>query len=201
MMVVMSIFHRCPKMNTNGVARHYDKLTAWERVPLMLAALNRGDETEAERLALSAPTHAARVPHYHGLWLGLSLLSAVHQMQKLEQLCVIVAAAGLMAAGKLPEGEGRRQWQLAAQLFVAEADAWKLLCADLQIDPDAVLRHLPGYSVAQLTAEAARLDAFTPEEAAAWMREKGHDPSMLLTTESELTSMRAVLQSRMQWWA
>jgi hypothetical protein len=67
-------------MNTNGLARHYDKLTAWERLPLLLAAIGRGDDAEAERLASSAPTRTAQVAHYYGLWDGLALLSVCHQM-------------------------------------------------------------------------------------------------------------------------
>jgi hypothetical protein len=147
-------------MNTHGLTRHYDKLTAWERLPPLLAALNRGDDAEAERLARSAPTRPAGVPHYYGLWEGLALLRVVYQMQQLERLCAIVAAAGLMASGETAEGESRLKWLLPALRFVVDADAWKLFCAELQIDPDALLRHLPGCKLEQgMEAVARRIAA------------------------------------------
>ena len=39
-------------MNTNGLARLYDRLTPRERLPLIMAASARGDEMERERLVL-----------------------------------------------------------------------------------------------------------------------------------------------------
>jgi hypothetical protein len=37
-------------MNTNGIARHYDRLTPEERVCLILAAAGRGDDADGERI-------------------------------------------------------------------------------------------------------------------------------------------------------
>src|SRR4051812_18794409 len=54
-------------MNTNGLAKQYDKLTPWERVPMMVAASCRGDAAEAERLARSSPTSLFRGADYRGL--------------------------------------------------------------------------------------------------------------------------------------
>jgi hypothetical protein len=42
-------------VNTKGLARLYDRLTPWARLPLLLAALHRGDDAEAQHLAVSAP--------------------------------------------------------------------------------------------------------------------------------------------------
>ena len=144
-------------MNTNGLARHYDKLTVWERLPLMLAALNRGDDAEVERLAGSAPTRPALVPHYYGLWQGLALLGVCHQMIQLERLCRLFAATGLTGAGEVGQDEGHRRLRMLAFRFVVDADAWKLLCAGVPIDPEAMLRHLPGCEAVRGMEGAARV--------------------------------------------
>jgi hypothetical protein len=56
-------------MNTNGIAKHYAQLTPEERFRLIMAASDRGDEAETERLtnaakpvAFSKPDHA---PYAH----------------------------------------------------------------------------------------------------------------------------------------
>jgi hypothetical protein len=62
-------------MNTNGLAKHYGILTPEERLPLILAAADRGDAAEADRLAHTAPRKGWELPDYHGF--GQALL--VHQ--------------------------------------------------------------------------------------------------------------------------
>ena len=41
-------------MNTESLAKLYDRLTPFERVPLIAAAVSRGDEVERDRLVRSA---------------------------------------------------------------------------------------------------------------------------------------------------
>ena len=47
-------------MNTNAVARHYDKLEPEERFRLVIEALARSDEQEADRLAAACPRKVYR---------------------------------------------------------------------------------------------------------------------------------------------
>jgi hypothetical protein len=55
---------RHKKMNTNGLAKHYDKLTPEERFRLIMAASSRGDETETDRLANAGQRiHFSRMDH------------------------------------------------------------------------------------------------------------------------------------------
>jgi hypothetical protein len=157
-------------MNTIGLARHYDTLTAWERLPLLEAALHRGDDAEAERLARSAPTRPALVPHYYGLWEGLALLSVVHQMMQLDRACRLACGAGLVAGRQVMGEESLRRLRMLAFEFVVDDDAWKLLCAELRIDPDAILGHLPGCGLVHDMEPAASQLAFTAEEALAYLR-------------------------------
>jgi hypothetical protein len=70
-------------MNTNGIAKHYDKLTPEESFRLILAAGIRGDEAEADRvvqaekrITLSFPAHAPYAHAFHELlfWNYIELL-------------------------------------------------------------------------------------------------------------------------------
>jgi len=49
-------------MNTNRLAQMYDRLTAKERLPLVLNAEKRGDTAEKKRLANSAPPTFGKCP-------------------------------------------------------------------------------------------------------------------------------------------
>jgi hypothetical protein len=195
-------------MNTKTLAREYGNLTPQERLPLIVAASLRGDEAERGRLMRSAPTACYKLPDYYGLAKGVERLALLHLLELLDLAALhwhcsdrldAAAASGEDDGGRM--ARSRAVVRLLGYRFTVKAGAWRQLCGELRIDAEALLRDLPGYGVAQLTAEAARLDAFTPEEAAAWMGEKGQGPGKLLTTESELASMRAVLESRMKWWA
>jgi hypothetical protein len=200
-------------MNANGLARHYDRLTAWERLPLLLAALNRGDDAEAERLADAAPTCPAAVPHHFGLWHGLTLLSVAHQMLQMERAYHMACATALLGSGRVSGEEALRQLRMVAFRFVIESDAWKLLCAELRLDPEAILRHLPGGDVVRDMEEAARQLGFTSEEALAYLRsrpeaaEGAAGPAAAagrkdhLDTAADLArGMREFLQERAQRW-
>ena len=53
----------------------YDRLAVWERIPLILAAGARGDETEARRLLESAPLLASQFPEHLPAEIGLRTLA------------------------------------------------------------------------------------------------------------------------------
>jgi hypothetical protein len=71
-------------MNTALLARHYDVLTPWERLPLLVAAAARADEVEQDRLARAAPKQAFRVPDYWGLLEGLEGLAQLYVLRQLD---------------------------------------------------------------------------------------------------------------------
>src|SRR5438046_1433779 len=52
---------------SRALAQHYDPLTPWERVPLILAATGRGDYLEEERLSRSAPKLSYLIPDHYCL--------------------------------------------------------------------------------------------------------------------------------------
>jgi hypothetical protein len=71
-------------MNINHLARYYQTLTPWERLPLIMAASGRGDSTEEQRLISSAARKAVRVPDYWGLSEGLDDLAKLYLLEQLD---------------------------------------------------------------------------------------------------------------------
>jgi hypothetical protein len=66
-----------------------------------------------------------------------------------------------------------RCWQILKLLcyrFVVRADGWRLLCTQLHIDAVVLLKELPGSDAVQQMGPVARLLAFSPAEALAFLR-------------------------------
>jgi hypothetical protein len=196
-------------MNTKPLGKLYDRLTPHERLPLMVAAADRGDEAEADRLARSAPRFACRLPDYHGLGEGLLLQLLFYMIAQLDRAAIYWHGTGLAEElSEFPIGKDDRarakRWRkllrLVAYNMVVEADAWKRLCAELHIDPETLLRDFPAYDTLRRSEEAARLDAYPPEEAAAARRSLGLDAAKAPTVEAAVKAMREFLDSRVKWW-
>jgi hypothetical protein len=83
-------------MNTNALAKLYDRLTPLERLPLIVAATERGDDAEADRLSRSAPRIGVRLPDYHGLGEGLLLLSLFYLAEQLRRGLLYWQAQGIL---------------------------------------------------------------------------------------------------------
>jgi hypothetical protein len=84
-------------MNTNGLGKLYEHLTPEERLPLIIAASARGDETECTRLVESAPREGYRLPDYYGYAEALVLASLFHAIQLLDLAVLYWHASGLAA--------------------------------------------------------------------------------------------------------
>jgi hypothetical protein len=210
-------------MNTTNLARHYEVLTPWERLALMVAAAGRADEVEGRRLAQSAPKVGFHLPNYWGLVDGLDNLMKLYMLRQLDVAAIYWQVMDVLNQEPLP-GETQqvkkrqdRLWrgvQTLAFRFVVRADGWKLLCRQLQIDPDVVLRDLPGYQTVCQMEEVARLIACTAEEALACLREgaerdgaaEGESSPVrrdyrLDTAEDVARSMRAFLAGELAAWS
>jgi hypothetical protein len=188
-------------MNTNGLAKMYGRLTPHERLPLIVAAAGRGDEKERGRLIGSAPAGCYQIPDYHGLADALQRLALFHVNELLDLTAQLWRAKALLdgAEGAAAESLYGAARMLAYGLTV-HADAWKRLAAELKIDAEILLREIPGYDTVRQADPMARSMAFTPEEAAAWLRKAGDDTSRVLTVDEVVTSLRAFLDQRVSWW-
>jgi hypothetical protein len=87
-----------------------------------------------------------------------------------------------------------------AYVFTVKLDGWRRFCAEFKVDADLLMNDLPGYDTENRTEEAARIMACTPEEAAAWMRERGNDTIEAPKVETGSASLWAFVNSRAEWW-
>jgi hypothetical protein len=165
-------------MNTNTLARHYETLTPWERLPLMVAATARGDDIEFARLGRSASRHRLRVANYSALSERLRELATLYMLRQLNAAMFLGQALGLLGpavvAARCLLMRQVQLWKVAqttAYRFVVNADGWKLFCAELQVDPDDPLRDLAGYTNVRESEEIARVVACSREQALADLRE------------------------------
>jgi hypothetical protein len=143
-------------MNTNGLAKHYGILTPWERLPLILAASDRGDVAEVVRLARAAPRKGWELPDYHGLGQGLRVLQLLYLQDKLETALLLFSAAVAGAdktAGPRWEWAGDRMRLLGYRMTVL-AEGWRRFCAGLHLDPEARLRPTPPQGLGLYSAVA-----------------------------------------------
>jgi hypothetical protein len=168
-------------MNSDHLARYYETLTPWERLPLLVDASARGDKVEQDRLARSAPKNGFGVPDYWGLAEGLDDVAKHYLLVQLDiaayywRLSAFFEDTALLPRDqrRLKQARGQRFSQLQRLLAyrcVVLAEAWKLLCGELHVDADALTCGIPGHEVVQHMVDVARLRAFTPEEALAYLR-------------------------------
>ena len=209
-------------MNTDHLARHYEVLTPWERLSLLVAAWRVAIRSKKTGWLAPPRRMASRVPDYWGLAEGLDDLVKLYLLEQLDLTALYWRFAGLLEqeSWDRPSRQERqrqeRRWQLLKMLayrYVVRADGWRLLCAELPIDPDVLLKELPGYDAVQQMEQVARLIAFRAEEALAFLRAdaeasrpaEDERPAVrreyqMVTAADVAQSMRAFLQARLDAW-
>jgi hypothetical protein len=195
-------------VNTHGLAKLYDRLTPAERLPLIVAASSRGDAAERQRLVQSAPRLDVRLADHVPLAEALHETAMFHLVALLDLTAKFWQAWGLWGWSQVPQRHGRPMEetrllgmaQLYAYHFTVHAEAWAKLCAELHVDPGALLDHLPGADIIQRTRERAKELAHTEEEATIFLRLDGHEGVMPPTVEGILGALRVLFQERAAWW-
>jgi len=197
-------------MNSHGLARLYDRLTPQERLPLLVAAGARGDVAERDRLLRSAPTVGFRIPDYYGWVEGLHMAAEQYLLTQLSTAGTYWQALMLLAEERgRPAGVQQRRQEarlgrivkMLAYAFVAHADGWQQFCAELRIDPDAVLRDFPGYDLHRQTDQSARPSALTRQEATAMRRQQGSADAEVVTAEIVARRLHERLRQFSEWWS
>jgi len=192
-------------MNTNALAKLYDRLSPRERLPLIVAASVRGDEAERGRLMRTAPRSLYRLPDYHGLADALQDAALLHLLEVLDLVALFLQASGSEEQSAiLKDQEHDERWmrivRMAAYLITARRDAWRLLCGELGIDAEILLKGLPGYATVVRNEQTARALVFTPEEAAAYLRANASEEVRPPTAETYLSGLREFLDEWAGRW-
>jgi len=180
-------------MNTDPLAKHYPSLMPAERLPLLMAASARGDETEYERLARSAPKLHFEAPDTFYLADALLLATMLHMMDLLNRAAGFLAAFCRVSKGG-NEGEEKMRRDTAlffAHRFLVTREGWKRFASEFPFDADLLLRVLPGYETVRLTEEALRQLAPSTEEAAAFTEAGAPTPESEAASWWEIVNARA----------
>ena len=95
----------------------------------------------------------------------------------------------------------RRCAHMTGYKLCVEADAWKLVCGEIHIEPDVLLKDLFGFEAVGKFEQIARsLPLWTPEEAATYLNNMGEDEGKMPTVAKSAQSMREAIQQRVEWW-
>jgi len=191
-------------MNTRALARHYGQLTPWERVPLIMAAVGRGDEVEHERLVASAPKSAYRIHDHFGLSQAIREVSDWHFMEMLDLAAQYFRAMGMANAQEDPDAGVFHRMLDAALLFgfifQTKLSGWRLFCKDLNLEPDLAWSCLPGLDTIKQAEGNTEIAAFTPEGAKAYLEQLGEKEPQIPTPRFVATQLRKFLEKRAEWW-
>jgi hypothetical protein len=198
-------------MNTKTLARHYGPLTPRERFPLIVAAQSRGDEVEMQRLIDAAPRIGLSAANHTGTAAAVLALAKLHLIQQLDVAVAVWCLDRTVAVNDLlPKPERRSEFQLlldlrlAAYQYLIEADAWRQFCrqfcAELNLDPEALLFFAPVGCTLRITEELARLWTVSPEKAAEGARLRYGPDARPPTVEKVLADYRAGLEFWERRW-
>jgi hypothetical protein len=178
-------------MNPHVLTKLYDKLGPFERIPLILAAEARKDETEVQRLHHSAPIRMWRFSDYLMPNIALQTLSQQYIVEQLDHI-----ATYWHACWRLNDelGEKPEDWLLsadvAAYVFTCNAEAWRRFCKELNIDGATLtVGNYRGWILQYCEEEMPKV-APSPETIMARLRENGHEDGRLVSPESLLESWR-----------
>lgn len=177
-------------INAKTMQKQYDKLTARERLTLLLAAMERGDERERRALMDAAPTALYRLPDYQNLYDVLQLLALSYLVNQLNRAW---SMSTLAHVGK-KENEANRGARMGAYAFCVQADAWRAFCGELGIAPNAMIAGFEDALFSLVFAEKiAREFAYTFDEAQAEARRAfGADADAPITVERALQDLRGL---------
>jgi hypothetical protein len=152
-------------MNTDRLARHYEKLAPKERFLLIVAAAARNDEEERQRLVQSAPPVRYRVGHHWGVASSFEFLANFHFMELVEIAAYYLELLARVANHRPKKGDDSfDEWHdgmlLGGYLFKTRWVGWRSFCADFNLDPDIHWSILPGF---QLLKRAERASGTNPK--------------------------------------
>jgi hypothetical protein len=190
-------------MNTNALARHYDKLTPWERLPLIMAASARGDEAERRRLVDSAPTVILQFPNYTGLAHAFRELADFYLMELLEVTAAYFMTMGCYLSTRNAATSERMLGEAYFRgfLFKVKLAGWRQFCQELSVDPELCWSYLPGLPMIKTAEEMTENAAFVPEGAIRYLERGGSaSDEGLITAEGVAAKLHEILKIRAAWW-
>jgi hypothetical protein len=207
-------------MNLNGLVKHYATLTPEERFRLIVAANDRGDEAESQRLISAAKRCTFSNMDYSPYAHALQELSMLIFLELLEYAAECDdaheqwsdAVSDLIGYKKSKRGVAKKEssGQIArtfetylAHGFIlrTRAAGWKLFCERMGIAPFGLWQYLPGFerlrrvlAILEGTADRPGGPAFTPAGMMKWLNHIRPD-GVPEVTEASILSPESVADS------
>ena len=184
-------------MTTNTLAKKYAYLSADERFSLLLAANDRGDTIEENRLTQSAERASFRVSDLFGRSLAYVIVSMIHHMELLNltafffKTTAIADSEAWKRNGKLNDAA-----RMFGYLMNIHADAWLEFCKREKLAPSIGTEGLPGEELLQKALEESRLLGFSEKEA----QEYAKRADMSINQLKIMTNIADELQETYKTW-
>jgi hypothetical protein len=175
-------------VNTNKLSKHYEKLTARERLPLIMAATRRGDLVERDRLVAAAPRVTYSAPDH------LPIADAYLHLVKFSFLELVDLAADYLeqlavVAHRPLDHDADQHLDLLLALgyrFQMKVAGWRRFCATNHFEAQAFWSRWPGWARLQ-RAETVAQAVPIPDEVLARFREL-QSPDRDLLTEDQVAA-------------
>jgi hypothetical protein len=213
-------------MNTNGLAKHYATLKPEERFRLIVAANERGDEAESQRLTRTAKrctfSNMDYSPFAHALHdlAILTFLELLDEAARHDDVREQWADAEMSdsTGGKHRRNRSPRKERLF-ELFLVQgfilrtkAAGWNLFCNRIGIEPQRLWQYLPGFERLKRTLLGLQgtpdrpAPAYTPAGMVNWLNRvrPDHEPEVteanILSPETIARQTDAAFHERARWW-
>jgi hypothetical protein len=187
-------------MNTKALSNCYDVLTPNERLPLIHAALARGDEVEVDRLVRSAPRVTYSLSNHVGL------ADAFDTVRLLHLIDLLATSANYLQAYRIADTDdvdlAHQMLECSLMLghqFKVKLAGWRLFCSEHGFDADNCWKRLPGYDTVCRTELLAKHAAFSAEEANAFLQRHGRERPVS-TAEDIAADLGEALKVRLDFW-
>ena len=175
-------------MNTNKLSKQYEKLTARERLPLIMAATRRGDLVERNRLLAAAPRLTYSVPDHSPIAAALLHLVKFSFLELVDVAADYLEELAVVAHRPL-DNDADKHINLLLALgykFKVKLAGWRRFCAANHFEPQACWSRWPGWARLQ-RAETVTEQVPIPDEVLARFRE-GKSPDWELLTEDQVAA-------------
>ena len=149
-------------MNINTLRKNYDKLNSRERFAALHAAALRNDEQERKALMQSSPRKQWSIPTLRGLYDAFEFLAMWHVMSQLGYAASFYWLLQMEGWGEDEVQIGEQAvnfgdaYLLVQRRILEGREAWRAICKEYGIDPDASLEGLPYIEMIEMTELVAR---------------------------------------------
>jgi len=125
-------------MRKRTLEQLYGRLKPGERIPLLLAAEQRQDQTEYQQLFDASPIQNWYLPEHLMAELSLHVLTLTYVTQQLEAAGIVFFA--LFQMNQQPSSDLDRMGEAAAYFFTINAQGWKGFCNQLGISSGVLVQ-------------------------------------------------------------